>query len=1072
VSEERRVVTILFCDVVGSTALGESLDPEDVRAMMSRYFGIARDVVSSHGGTLEKFIGDAVMAVFGLPSAHGDDPARALAAALELRDAIRVDPVLSERTPIRIGVNTGDVVATRETSGGEFLITGDAVNTTARLEQAAEPWEILAGQRTTGSAGGTFAFGPVRGVEAKGKSQPIPARALVGRTAAPAPRRLPLVGRDDDLTQLDLVARRAFGERRPYLVSVIAPAGTGKSRLLEEFLDRLPAMADAEVAITQCVPYGQRLTYAPLRALLVRLLGLVGDPSADDLRTAARDWLRAAGDPEADRTADLLGATLGSGDVEGVDRAELFAAWRSVVERAAARRPLVLVIEDLHWSSDSLLDLIDAILQPRGAAPILMLVLARPELLDRRPTWGGGRRNYVSLALEPLADGSVAELVDDLLGQRAPGVAARVVERAEGNPFYAGEIVRAVLERAPDLEPAAVEAALASLPDSVQATVLARIDLLEPAARRSLQVGSVFGRSFPLLGLAAVDPTLTGSAGGVDQLVDRDLVRPPLDADYTFRHILIREVAYGTLPRVERSRLHAAAARFLADHANGRSDELAELIAFHFREAATVGGLLGPVPAEVREAAVRWLRRAADVAMAGAANFEAARHLRAAIDLAEPEDAPELNERLGEVFIAGEEAIDAYETALVAARARGRSPDQELGLIAAQLVVWTRWHGSVGTDNLDRLERLIAEGNAILPATTDRRKQARFQVAQAFMSALHHGATTDAEVAAATSAANAGLALARSIDDVNLMSEAYDALGSVAMDADDYARSVELCRTRLEYDDRLSMAERMDARVVLAWSLEILGRITESLAVVDETLARLGPNQGLSFQLSAGAWRVTNLQVLGRWDEAIAAARRLDEVWIETDRPAAGYATHGWLAALEIGRARRDEAVIEAARVVADDITGRFAEGSRSRRSKSLIHLDLDAIEREMIGNWPEYASRMDQIDRAIRTCVDRGHVIDPTVLRAMLPYMEAHGIRPNVAQIHRALGVQEGDETLLRESLAAFTAMGAVPSVARVQTELGALTGDAAMFEAGVATLERLGDVDQLARVAARRAS
>jgi len=1065
VSEERRVVTILFSDIVGSTALGESLDPEDVRALLSRYFAIAKEVVASHGGTLEKFIGDAVLAVFGLPSAHGDDPARALAAALELRDRLQADPVLGERTPTRFGVNTGEVVATRQASGDDALITGDAVNTAARLEQAAEPWEILIGERTAASAGATFAIGPPRGVEAKGKAEPVPARVLLGRAAAPAPRRLPLVGRDDDLAQLELVGRRAFGEQRPYLVSILAPAGTGKTRLLEEFLDRLPVAAgDAKVAITQCLPYGQRLTYSPLKELLVGIVEATGDPSPDELRATARTWLQAAGDADADRSADLLAATLGATEIENVDRAALFAAWRSLVEKAASQRPLVLVIEDLHWSSDSLLDLIEALLQPRGAAPILMLVLARPELLDRRPTWGGGRRNYVALALEPLGDASVATLVDDLLGRQAPDVAERVVARAEGNPFYAGEIVRTILERAPGLTQPAVDQALASLPDTVQATVLARIDLLGEQARRVLQVGSVFGRSFPVGGLIAAEPGLADPADGLDQLVDRDLVRPSAGDDFTFRHILIREVAYGTLPRAERSRLHAAAATYLADTANGRSDELAELIAYHFREAATVGGHLGTVPEEVRQSAVVWLRRAADAAMAGAANFEAARHLRSAIDLAQRDDIPDLQRRLGDVFMSGDEAIAAYHAALTAARELGREPDELLALMTSELVVWTRWSGSVASDIPDRRQELLVQVEDLLPKTTDRRSQSRFFTAKSFQEGR------DFRSEAARADAQTALAIARDMDDPDLISGAYDALGSAALAEDDYEGFLGVTRERLELDERISVSERMDAWNMMAWGLGTLGRFEESLSWSTAITTSLAPEQAITFQLGATAWQISMLHLLGRWDEVIVRARRLQELWEDADRTAAGFALHGWLAVLEVARARRDEELAASMRSTIEHIARRFDEGTRSRRQLALLRPDPPAVVRDVIEAWQAWTGNMESLDRPLLVCADRLEPADPALLRRIIEHMDAKKIRIVGAQARRLLGLVTGDPDPLRRSLATFEEAGARPYVARVQADLGTMTGDDGLHDQGIAALEALGDADHLGRLAARR--
>ena len=273
----------------------------------------------------------------------------------------------------------------------------------------------------------------------KGKRLPIQTLPLLGRAAEVTRSRFPLIGRDDDLAQLELVARRAFTDRRPFLVSLVAPAGAGKTRLVEEFLHRLPALSsDATVAIAQCLPYGQQVTYWPLRALLIRLVGLKDEAAPETVREEIRVWLHDRGVESPERAADLLAATIGAGEPEVIDRTALFAAWRTAIEVAARRSPLVLVFEDLHWSSDSLLDLVEVIVQPRGDAAVLMIALTRPELLDRRPGWGGGRRNYVAMSLEPLNDDSVAQLVRDRVGSSAPQIVERVVVRAEGNPFFAG----------------------------------------------------------------------------------------------------------------------------------------------------------------------------------------------------------------------------------------------------------------------------------------------------------------------------------------------------------------------------------------------------------------------------------------------------------------------------------------------------------------------------------------------------------------------------------------------------------------------------------------------------------
>src|SRR5438132_2876 len=656
-AEERRVVTILFADVAGSTALGDALDPEDVRVLLRRYYDVAREIVIEHGGILEKFIGDAVVAVFGFPHTHDDDPQRALAAALTLRDRVRADPGLGDRLPIRLGINTGEVVAARESATGDFPLSGDAVNVAARLQQATEPWSILCGERTVAKVRTGFEFGCVLAVDVRGKSQPVRAVPLLGRSARlPVASRTPLIGRDTDLQQLELVAGRALHEERPFLVSIIAPAGVGKTRLLEEFLERLPAIEPrATVAIAQCLPYGQRLTYWPLRGVLYRLIGVPDDAMAPAVRQAIRGWLDGSGLEAMDREVELLAATVGAGETEVIDRSALLTAWRTFFEIAARRAPLVLVFEDLHWSSDSLLDLFEFVMQPRGDLPLLMIALTRPELLDRRPAWGGGRRNYVSISLEPLSDRDTAQLIEQLLEGCSAELVDRIVRRAEGNPFFAGELIRSVADRA----------GADQLPDSVQATVLARLDLLSSEERRIIQLGSVFGRAFRPPGLLALEPTLEGLEEVIDRLVDKDLLRPTGADIFAFRHILIREVAYQTLTRSERGRLHAAAAAWLEGLAGERADSLAELIAYHYREAATMATAQRPGEAEterIRRKAVDWLGRAADVAAAGAASEEGSRHLRSAIEHAEPTRLADLYQLLGEMAESGGLVIHALQT--------------------------------------------------------------------------------------------------------------------------------------------------------------------------------------------------------------------------------------------------------------------------------------------------------------------------------------------------------------------------------------------------------------------------
>jgi class 3 adenylate cyclase len=1084
VTEERRLVTILFADVTGSTGLGEALDPEDLRALLARYFAIAREVVDEHGGTVEKFIGDAVMAVFGLPTAHDDDAARAASAALTLRDRVQADRALGDQLPIRLGLSTGEVVAAMDQSAGDFLITGDAVNTAARLQQHAVSWEILCSLRTARAAGNGFAFGPSVEVEARGKGEPVLARRLDGIAEGGRRPRTPFLGRDADVAQLELTARRAFGERRPYLVTITAPAGIGKTRLLEEFVERLPGLeSNAQVLTTQCLPYGQQLTYVPLQKLLRHLLDLPAEAELEQIRSSAQSWLERQGDPSPARTAELLAATFGAGEHDPTDRAELFAAWRSLVELAARDRPLVMVVEDLHWSSDSLLDLIEVVLQPRGDAPLLMLVLARPELLDRRPTWGGGRRNYVSLALEPLDDLAISALTDFLLHGPPPEVVDTVVARAEGNPFFAGELARAIADRAPDLsDPDAVRALVSTLPDTVHAAVLARLDLLPPTPRRALQLGSVFGRSFSTEGIAALDASIADAApDAVEHLLAHDLIRPTASDELVFRHILIREVGYQTLPRAERARLHADAGRWMASQATGREEELAELVAFHFREAVTLGTASGAdLEPELIDQSVAWLRRAADAAAAGAAFEEASRHLRAAIELAPREQLPELWASLGDIFGGGELATDAYANAARLGRELGRPPDFILRALSGQLMVIGRWAGSVGAAfSEEDLRRLLDEVRATRALATDRPMIGYSLVAEAFVpfGALTGGASalapTDLEtgldlpnLARTRALAEAAAEIARQIDDPALLSAALDAVGAALL-GNDPVEGLEVAGERLAIENRLPLYERTDLRNMLAWNHAALGNLAEVLESVDPVLRDLAPNQAQALALSLSAWKVWSLALMGRWDEVPPAAERSNQLWEDSGHISAGFALHGFIAAMEVGWARHDDRLASRASTILVGVSEQFPAGNLFWRLRALADRDLDTLVETVILGWEPYVTRLHLVERALSACVDQRHPVPVEGLDRLMREADTRGQRLLAAQVRRARGVQEGAADDLRAALDAFRSFGARPLVGRVEVELGTLTGDASLRASGEAELEALGDMTQLGRYA-----
>jgi class 3 adenylate cyclase len=1061
-AEERRVVTVLFADVAGSTALGELLDPEDARNLLRRYYDLARDTITDYGGILEKFIGDAVVAVFGFPQTHDDDPQRALAAALALRDRVRADRSLGDRLPIRLGINTGEVVAMRESAAGDFPLSGDAVNVAARLQQATEPWGILCGERTVASVRAGFEFGSVVAVNARGKAQPIRALPLLGRSARlPVASRTPLIGRAADLQQLELVARRALHEQRPFLVSIIAPAGVGKTRLLEEFLERLPSIEPrATVAIAQCLPYGQRLTYWPLRSVLYRLIGVPDDARAHTVRYAIRVWLEGSGLEAMDKEVELLAATVGAGETEVVDRSALLAAWRTLFEIAARRAPLVLVFEDLHWSSDSLLDLFEFVMQPRGDLPLLMVALTRPELLDRRPTWGGGRRSYVSISLEPLNDRETAQLIDQLLEGCSAELVDRIVRRAEGNPFFAGELIRSVADRAGD----------DLLPDTVQATVLARLDLLAPEERRITQLGSVFGRAFRPPGLLALEPTLQGLDRVIDRLVDKDLLRPTGTDVFAFRHILIREVAYQTLTRSERGRLHAAAAGWLEGLAGDREDALAELIAYHYREAASIATAQRPGEAAtdaVRKKAVEWLIRATEVAAAAAASVEGARHLRGAIEFAEATRLPDLYQRLGEIGESSDFAVPAYHAALRLCREQERPPEQELAVMAGLLSIYTRSQGSVADRlSLEAMATFREEARALSNRVTDERVLARYLAADAFYPFWMVGAgitPADADTAAAMASAERALTIARRLDDPNIESMALDALSATAQITGDWQGSREFARQRLGFQERLSMVEKIDAHSMVTWSSALLGDLEEAERVSAQGLAQIQPGQVPAWTLHLVAWRIYVLTLLGRWDEALSMGERARALWLESGKPAAGYAVRGFMAVIDVARARQDDRLAELNREMLEAIVMAFPPESPFRIWLGYGAADLPAIEAALRAVPIVTTGLIERVERGLNLLLDAGRHPPKPTLTEILERAQEGCFKPLEAQARRGLGLVAGDVEMLSSSLALWEEFGALPYAARVRCERALLTGDREELEKGFAVLERLGDRMQL---------
>jgi class 3 adenylate cyclase/tetratricopeptide (TPR) repeat protein len=566
-TEQRKVVTVLFCDVAGSTALGDRLDPEALRRVMASYFEIARTAIERHGGTLEKFIGDAVMAVFGVPTIREDDALRAVRAAQELRDAVEID--------VRIGVNTGEVV----TGGEDTLVTGDAVNIAARLEQAAEPGEVLLGPETYRLVRDAVSVETMEPVAAKGKGELTAFRLVSVDAAAPGLARhldAPMVGRAHERRLLEDAFENAVRRRSCALFTLLGTAGVGKSRLTREFL----AGVDARVVEGRCLSYGEGITYWPVVEVVIQLGGVEAAPR---------------------EAADTIAALLGEADAL-TSAEEIAWAVRKLLEHAAQERPLVVLLDDIHWGEPTFFDLVEHVADLSRDAPIMLLCLARPELLERRPGWGGGKLNATTTLLEPLDATETDELIERLLGAEEldQELEQRIRTASEGNPLFVEEMVAMVRESG-DRDVA--------VPPTIKALLAARIDQLDPAERVVLERGAVEGQLFHS---AAVQALATPPAPVERQLVGlvrKELVRPdrpqlPVGDAYRFRHLLIRDAAYDALPKSTRAELHERFAAWLEE----RGPELVEhdeILGYHYEQAYRYRLELGPVDDAARAVAAR-----------------------------------------------------------------------------------------------------------------------------------------------------------------------------------------------------------------------------------------------------------------------------------------------------------------------------------------------------------------------------------------------------------------------------------------------------------------------------------
>jgi class 3 adenylate cyclase/tetratricopeptide (TPR) repeat protein len=673
--EQRKTVSIVFCDITGSTELGESSDPERLRALLARYFERMRGIVEAHGGSVEKFIGDAVMAVFGVPVAHEDDALRACRAAVEMRDAL---PELGLGG--RIGVNTGEVVTGTE----ERLATGDAVNVAARLEQAAEPDEVLVGEETLRLVRAAVEVGAERRLELKGKAEPVPAYPLLGVTGELERRfATPMVGRERELQGLRDAFARAGADRSCQLFTILGSAGVGKSRLVTEFL----ATSEARVVHARCLSYGEGITYWPVVAILKQLDTLPDGDAARPLRS-------------------LLGETEMPASAE-----EIAWGFRKLLEQEAQDQPLVVVFDDLHWGEETLLDLVEHVADLSRDAPLLLLCMGRPELLELRPSWGGGKWNATTVLLEPLDAAETDRLLAEL-GDVPEGLHQRIVQVAEGNPLFLEEML-ALVRGSGGVQ--------VEVPPTIQALLAARLDQLDPAERTVLEHGSVEGRTFHRGAVVA----LGNDDGEVDRrlvaLVRKELVRPERaqlvgDDAYRFRHLLIRDAAYDALPKATRADLHRRFATWLEEHGQSLV-ELDEIAGYHLEQAVRYLGELGQADPALALAAGERLAAAGKRARRRADTLAAVNLMERSLELTRAQRLDVHLEADVARMLIFPNTRRALEVAKAAAQRAEAVGDEAEKALARALVGETGLHAGVAS--LDEAERLGREAVVVLEAVGD-----------------------------------------------------------------------------------------------------------------------------------------------------------------------------------------------------------------------------------------------------------------------------------------------------------------------------------------------------------------
>ncbi|HLA65506.1 MAG TPA: adenylate/guanylate cyclase domain-containing protein [Candidatus Saccharimonadales bacterium] len=716
---ERKLVSVLFADLVGFTAMSETRDAEAVREQLTKYFDVAQEIVNRYGGSVEKFIGDAVMAVWGTPVAHEDDAERAVRAALELVDAVGHLGDEGEKLLARAGVLTGEAAVTLGASN-QGMVAGDLVNTASRLQSVAPPGMVIVGESTRQSAENSIVFEPLGEQELKGKVSPVPAyravRVVAQRGGVGRGEQLeaPFMGRDSELRLVKDLFHAAPREKRPRLVSIIGQAGIGKSRLAWEFLKYIDGIKMRVLWHQGRSPaYGEGISFWALAEMVRSRVGLLELDDPPTTRAKLAQALETYVSDEAERRwiAPRLEQLLGMADADAGARDDLFAAWRTFFERVAGENTLVMVFEDLHWADPGQLDFIDHLLEWSRGSAIYIITLARPELLERRPNWGAGQRSFTSLALEPLSDEVIREILASLVPGLPETTVAQIVRRAEGIPLYAVETVRMLLQDGRLEQENGVYRPIGDLstlavPATLHALIAARLDSLDAADRSLLQYASVLGQTFTLRGLQAVAGQGDDLEGRLHSLVRRELLtvdtdpRSPERGQYGFVQALVRDVAYGTLTKRDRKVVHLAAGEHFESL---QDDEIIDATAAHYLDAYR-SAPEDPDAEQIRAHAAELLQRAAVRASALGSHEQAVRFLELAIEVTpEAEHQSQLLRRTGEAAsMAGR--YDVAETylrrALAAARQAGHGSSEAMAIASLGRMLSTSAQPAAAIDEI------------------------------------------------------------------------------------------------------------------------------------------------------------------------------------------------------------------------------------------------------------------------------------------------------------------------------------------------------------------------------------